>query len=59
MQELRGHDARLFRAVRPLVVDSLEVRHGNVTAVTELSFLVGPGRIAGVLGPNGEVRTTQ
>jgi ABC-2 type transport system ATP-binding protein len=53
MQELRGHNARRLRPVRPLVVDSLQVRHGNVTAVTKLSFSVERGRVGGVLGPNG------
>jgi ABC-2 type transport system ATP-binding protein len=58
MQELSGHDARRLRPVRPLVVDSLEVRHGKVTAVTGLSFAVEAGRIAGVLGPNGCGKTS-
>jgi ABC-2 type transport system ATP-binding protein len=58
MQELRGQNARRLRPVRPLVVDSLEVRHGNVTAVTKLSFSVEAGRIGGVLGPNGCGKTS-
>lgn len=44
--------------MRPLVVDSLEVSHGRVTAVTQLSFAVEPGRIHGVLGPNGCGKTS-
>jgi ABC-2 type transport system ATP-binding protein len=44
--------------VRPLVVDSLEVCHGRASAVTQLSFAVDPGRIHGVLGPNGCGKTS-
>jgi ABC-2 type transport system ATP-binding protein len=58
MPELRAHARARLRPVRPLVVDSLEVCHGRVTAVTQLSFAVEPGRIHGVLGPNGCGKTS-
>jgi len=58
MQELKAHATGRLRPVRPLVVDSLEVCHGQVTAVTGLSFAVEPGRIQGVLGPNGCGKTS-
>jgi ABC-2 type transport system ATP-binding protein len=63
MQELRqpargGLGARPLRPVRPLLVDSLELRYGKVAAVTQLSFAVERGRITGVLGPNGCGKTS-
>jgi branched-chain amino acid transport system ATP-binding protein len=36
-----------------LVVEHLEVRHGAVTAVRDLSFSVDRGEIVGLIGPNG------
>jgi branched-chain amino acid transport system ATP-binding protein len=36
-----------------LAVDHLEVRHGAVTAVRDLSFSVEHGEIVGLIGPNG------
>jgi branched-chain amino acid transport system ATP-binding protein len=36
-----------------LAVESLEVRHGAVTAVHDLSLEVGCGEIVGLIGPNG------
>jgi ABC-2 type transport system ATP-binding protein len=53
-----GRGARPLRPVRPLVIDSLELGYGKVTAVAELSFAVEPGRISGVLGPNGCGKTS-
>jgi branched-chain amino acid transport system ATP-binding protein len=36
-----------------LAVENLEVRHGAVTAVRDLSFTVERGEIVGLIGPNG------
>ena len=36
-----------------LVVDHLEVRHGAVDAVRDLSLEVDRGEIVGLIGPNG------
>jgi branched-chain amino acid transport system ATP-binding protein len=36
-----------------LVVDRLQVRHGAVDAVRDLSFTVDRGEIVGLIGPNG------
>jgi len=41
-----------------LNVDHLTKRYGSVTAVDDLSFQVGPGRVTGFLGPNGAGKTT-
>ena len=39
-------------------VRSLQKRYGAVTAVDDLSFTVGRGRITGFVGPNGAGKTT-
>ena len=39
--------------MRPLVVEHLDVRYGNVHAVRDLSFEVNPGEIVGLIGANG------
>jgi ABC-2 type transport system ATP-binding protein len=44
--------------VRPLTVDALEVRFGPVRAVAGASLDVEPGRVVGLLGPNGCGKTT-
>jgi ABC-2 type transport system ATP-binding protein len=41
-----------------ITVDHLTKRYGSVTAVDDLSFEVGPGRVTGFLGPNGAGKTT-
>lgn len=41
-----------------LVVDGVTKRYGAFTAVDDLSFTVGAGRILGFLGPNGAGKTT-
>ncbi|MGH2735448.1 MAG: ABC transporter ATP-binding protein [Actinomycetota bacterium] len=41
-----------------LAVRSLSKNFGEVTAVDDLSFEVGPGHICGLLGPNGAGKTT-
>jgi ABC-2 type transport system ATP-binding protein len=45
-------------AVPPIVVDGLTKQFGSVRAVTDLSFVVEPGRVTGFLGPNGAGKTT-
>ncbi|MDQ5975525.1 MAG: type transport system ATP-binding protein, partial [Actinomycetota bacterium] len=42
----------------PLHVVSLTKKFGRVTAVSDLSFDVHPGRVTGFLGPNGSGKTT-
>ena len=41
-----------------LVVDGVTKRYGAFTAVDDLSFTVGAGKILGFLGPNGAGKTT-
>jgi len=41
-----------------IIVDHLTKRYRTVTAVDDLSFEVGPGRVTGFLGPNGAGKTT-
>jgi len=41
-----------------ITVDHLTKRYNTVTAVDDLSFEVGPGRVTGFLGPNGAGKTT-
>ena len=41
-----------------LIVDSITKRFGNVVALDDASFSVGPGRIFGLLGANGAGKTT-
>jgi branched-chain amino acid transport system ATP-binding protein len=41
-----------------LEVEGLTKRFSGVTAVSDVSFTVGPGEITGVLGPNGAGKTT-
>ncbi|HEY7851897.1 MAG TPA: ABC transporter ATP-binding protein [Caulobacteraceae bacterium] len=41
-----------------LVVDGVTKRYGAFTAVDDLSFSVGAGKILGFLGPNGAGKTT-
>jgi len=43
---------------RTLSVKGLTVRYGNVVAVDDLSFEVGPGQVLGIIGPNGAGKTT-
>ena len=41
-----------------IVAEGLVMRYGDVTAVDEVSFTVGPGEFFGLLGPNGAGKTT-
>ncbi len=43
---------------REVTVAHLTKRFGPITAVDDLSFTVGPGRVTGFLGPNGAGKTT-
>lgn len=48
-----------FRSVESMIdVQNLTKRFGDTTAVENLSFEVGPGRVTGFLGPNGAGKTT-
>ncbi|HWU47731.1 MAG TPA: ATP-binding cassette domain-containing protein [Humibacter sp.] len=42
----------------PIQIDGITKRFGDVTAVSDLSFTVEPGRVTGFLGPNGAGKTT-
>jgi ABC-2 type transport system ATP-binding protein len=42
----------------PIEVSGLSKHFGAVTAVSDLSFTVEPGRVTGFLGPNGAGKTT-
>jgi ABC-2 type transport system ATP-binding protein len=41
-----------------IVARSLSKRYGNIMAVDQLSFEVGPGEVLGFLGPNGAGKST-
>ena len=41
-----------------IVARSLSKRYGNIVAVDQLSFEVGPGEVLGFLGPNGAGKST-
>ena len=39
-------------------VSNLTKRYGDFTAVDDLSFVVRPGEVMGLVGPNGAGKTT-
>src|SRR5881628_541757 len=41
-----------------IAVEALTKRYGTVTAVSDLTFKLAPGRITGFLGPNGAGKST-
>src|SRR5215510_2803933 len=41
-----------------LVLEHVTKRYGDFTAVDDLSLQVRPGRVFGLIGPNGECKTT-
>ena len=41
-----------------IVVDSFTKLYGDLVAVENLSFAVGPGEVLGLVGPNGAGKTT-
>ena len=45
-------------AALPIQVEKITKRYGNFTAVDQISFEVGEGKIFGLLGPNGAGKTT-
>src|SRR5689334_8271373 len=45
-------------AMSTIAVEALTKRYGTVTAVSDLSFELAPGRITGFLGPNGAGKST-
>jgi ABC-2 type transport system ATP-binding protein len=52
MHDLQSLDAR------PLVVERVVKRFGDLTAVDDVSFEVAPGECLGLLGPNGAGKST-
>lgn len=44
--------------IRLLILDALEKRYGEITALDRCSLTVPPGRMVGFLGPNGAGKTT-
>ena len=45
-------------ALQMIEVRNLAKRYGSFTAVSELSFSVGPGEVLGLVGPNGAGKTS-
>ena len=41
-----------------ITVESLTKKYGGFTAVDDISFMAGPGRVTGFLGPNGAGKST-
>ena len=41
-----------------ITVESLTKKYGEFTAVDDISFVAGPGRVTGFLGPNGAGKST-
>ncbi len=56
--KLAGGRASAQRPPRMIEVQALAKRYGNFTAVRELSFVVRPGEVLGLVGPNGAGKTS-
>ncbi|MBB3053471.1 ABC-2 type transport system ATP-binding protein [Prauserella isguenensis] len=55
----RSHRVDPDLADTPMVISGLTKSYpGGLTAVSDLSFRVGPGQVLGLLGPNGAGKTT-
>ena len=56
--ELAGPGCRPHRPARMIEAESLCKRYGTFTAVRELSLVVRPGEVLGLVGPNGAGKTS-
>lgn len=59
-EEIEATPAARREPVAPhrLVVEGLTVRFGAVTALEDISLVVNPGTVVGLMGPNGAGKTT-
>ncbi|CAI7974477.1 branched-chain amino acid transport system ATP-binding protein [Frankia sp. Hr75.2] len=52
------HVTPLGRQFRPLTIETVTVRFGSITALSEVSLRVSPGSVHAVIGPNGAGKST-